>query len=263
MTKIAKRMPAVFFGHGSPMNALTRNRYTEAWRHIGASVPRPAAILVISAHWYTPDLAVTAMRQPRTIHDFAGFPRALYEVQYPAAGAPQLAERVRKLLQPLDVRLDHSWGLDHGTWSVLVHAFPQAEVPVIQLSMDATKPASFHYAMGQRLARLRDEGVLIIGSGNIVHNLYVLQMEENAAPYDWAVRFSDRVRGLIERGEHAPLLSYEQMGEDARLSVPTPEHFLPLLYVLGTQQAVEPVRFFAVGIDLSSISMLTVAIGME
>lgn len=253
-------MPALFFGHGTPMNALERNEYTDAWRAIGARMPKPRAILAVSAHWYTRGTAITAMRTPRTIHDFGGFPRALHEVQYPAPGDPALVSRVQDLLAPLTVHADQSWGLDHGTWSVLVHAFPQADVPVVQLSMDAMQPPEFHYELGRRLAPLRDEGVLLIGSGNIVHNLRVIQMDGLAPPYDWALRFGGWVRERIEQNDDRALLDYESRGEDARLSVPTAEHYLPLLYVLGARQPQDGVRFYGDAVDLASIAMTSIVI---
>jgi 4,5-DOPA dioxygenase extradiol len=257
----SQRMPAVFFGHGSPMNTLERNRYTDAWRAIGKSVPRPAAILAVSAHWYIRGTAVTAMQMPATIHDFGGFPQALFDYQYPAPGSPALARRVRDLLKPRTVRLDDIWGLDHGTWSVLAHVFPDADIPVVQLSIDAAQPASFHYELGRRLAPLRDEGVLIVGSGNVVHNLGMIKWDSAAPAYDWAVRFNEQVRDCIERRDHPPLIAYEKLGNDARLSVPTPEHYLPLLYVIGLQDKDEPVALAVDGIQNASISMLTVVVG--
>src|SRR6185295_1610309 len=182
------RMPAFFFGHGNPLNAIQTNAYTEGWAHIGRTLPRPKAIVCVSAHWYLPATLVTAMEKPRTIHDFGGFPRALYEVTYPAPGAPELVERLRTLLAPADVSGDNEWGLDHGTWSVLVHVFPQADIPIVQLSIDETQPASFHYDLGKRLAPLRDEGILVIGSGNIVHNLHTYAWGKHVPePFDWAV----------------------------------------------------------------------------
>ena len=202
------RMPAIFFGHGTPMNTLARNRYTETWRKLGESVPRPKAILCVSAHWYTHGTGVTAMEQPETIHDFYGFPQALFDVQYPAPGDPALAARVRDLLAPVDVDLDQTWGLDHGTWSVLVHAFPDARVPVVQLSIDGMQPPRFHYELGKQLAPLRDEGVLVIGSGNVVHNLRVLNRLDDAPAFDWAVRFNDRVRDALARRDHDALVDY-------------------------------------------------------
>ena len=261
ISRKSQRMPAVFFGHGSPMNTLERNPYTEAWRRIGDCVPRPQAILAISAHWYIRGTAVTAMATPRTIHDFGGFPRALFEFQYPAPGSPALAQRVRNLLAPLAVRLDDNWGLDHGTWSVLAHAFPQADIPVVQLSIDATQPAAFHYELGKRLAPLRDEGVLIVGSGNVVHNLGVIKRDSAAPAYDWAVRFNERVRDCLQRRDHQPLVAYESMGDDARHAIPTPEHYLPLLYVIGLQDESEPITLAVDGIQNASIGMLTVVVG--
>ncbi len=242
---MSKLMPAVFFGHGNPMNALSRNQYTEAWAAIGASLPRPKAILCISAHWYIQDAAVTVSTAPRTIHDFGGFPRELYEVQYPAPGDPELADRVRKLLAPLPVRRDESWGLDHGTWSVLRHVYPKADVPVVQLSIDENQPPSFHYEIGQRLAPLRDEGILIFGSGNLVHNLHTYAWGQHTAePYEWAVSFERRVRELLLSGEAKPLIGYEdKLGKEAILAVPTPDHYLPLLYVIGARTQSEAVSF--------------------
>jgi len=253
-------MPAVFFGHGSPMNTFAQNRYTQAWAQIGARTPKPRAVLSVSAHWYVGGTAVTAMKMPRTIHDFGGFPQALFDFQYPAPGSPELAARVRELLEPLDVDLDRSWGLDHGTWSVLAHVFPGADVPVVQLSMDATQPSSFHYELGRKLAPLRDEGVLIVGSGNVVHNLRMIKRDEDAPAFEWAKRFEALVRTAIERRDHAALVAYDGMGEDARLAVPTPEHYLPLLHVLALQGE-GPASRAVEGIQNASISMLSVVVG--
>jgi len=255
-------MPAFFFGHGNPMNALGSNAYTDAWRRIGEQTPKPKAILSISAHWYVPETGVTVMTAPRTIHDFGGFPRELFQVQYPAPGDSALAHRVRDLLSPLDVRLDNSWGLDHGTWCVLRHIYPAADIPVVQLSIDETKPALFHFEIGRKLAPLRAEGVLIAGSGNIVHNLQAYAWGGHPRdPYDWAVRFENAARELMLAGEYAPLIEYGKLGRDAALSIPTPDHYLPLLYVLGASQKNDRVRFPAEGVDGGSISMLTVQIG--
>lgn len=255
-------MPAIFFGHGNPLNALLRNAYTEAWSLIGKSIPRPAAILCISAHWYVPGSAVTAMKAPRTIHDFGGFPRELYEVEYPAPGSPELAQRVRELLAPVPVALDESWGLDHGTWSVLGHVFPQADIPVVQLSIDETKPPEFHHELGRRLSPLRDEGVLVIGSGNLIHNLHTYAWgRHEVEPFDWAVRFEKQAREFLREGNDAPLVRYESLGRDAMLAAPTPDHYLPLLYMLGLRRKGEAVSFPVEGFDGGSISMLTVQIG--
>jgi 4,5-DOPA dioxygenase extradiol len=257
------RMPAVFFGHGSPMNTLERNRYTDAWRQIGASMQKPKSVLCVSAHWMTRGTAVTALDKPRTIHDFGGFPQELFEVQYPAPGNPALAARVRELLAPVNVQLDQTWGLDHGTWSVLAHVFPDANVPVVQLSLDATQPPQYHYDLGARLAALRDEGVLIVGSGNVVHNLGRIQWAEDAKPYDWVTRFNEKVRAHLAAREHQALIDYASLGDDARLCVPTPEHYLPLLYVTATQGKDETVSLPVDGIELGSIGMLTAIVGLQ
>jgi len=255
-------MPAVFFGHGSPLNAIEDNTYTRAWRALGRALPRPRAVLSISAHWYAPGLAVTSDETPRTIHDFGGFPPALYEVQYPAPGAPELAARVARLLAPERVVMNHGWGLDHGTWSVLIHFYPQADVPVIELCLDATKNASWHYGLATRLAPLRDEGVLIAGSGDVVHNLRLYSWNDRAVePRDWAVRFETFARERIAARDFAPLVAYETLGDDARLAVPTPEHYLPLLYVLAQHEDGEAISFPVEGFDRGSVSMLAVQVG--
>jgi len=256
-----ERMPAIFFGHGNPMNAVSTNAYTEAWAAIGRSVPRPKAVLCVSAHWYIPGVAVTSAERPRTIHDFGGFPQELFEVRYPAPGSPEIAARVGELLG--DAAMDDGgWGLDHGTWSVLCHVFPAADVPVVQLSIDARQPSAWHYELGKRLAPLRDEGVLVTGSGNLVHNLRAYAWgKTDVEPYDWAVRFERRARELMLAGDHAPLADYQSMGEDAMLSSPTPDHFLPLLYVLATQGDDDAVTFPVEGFDGGSISMLSVRVG--
>lgn len=259
---MANMLPAIFFGHGNPMNALLSNSYTQAWRRIGETVPRPKAVLAISAHWFVPETGVTITTAPRTIHDFGGFPRELYHVQYPAPGDPKLARRVQRLLAPLEVKLDESWGLDHGTWSVLRHVYPDADVPVVQLSIDESKPASFHYELGKRLAPLREEGILIAGSGNLVHNLHAYAWGRHMPdPYDWAVRFESAAKGMILAGEHKPLIAYETLGRDAALSIPTPDHYLPLLYVIAARQDGETIGFPVEGVDGGSISMLAVQVG--
>ncbi len=255
-------MPAIFFGHGNPMNALAQNAYTKAWNNIGAELPRPKAILCVSAHWYAPYTALTGMLSPRTIHDFGGFPRELFEFSYPAPGDPALAMRVRELLEPLDAGIDRQWGLDHGAWSVLAHVFPEADIPVVQLSIDETKPPEFHFEMGKLLAPLRDENVLVIGSGNVVHNLHAYAWGRHPAePFDWAVRFDARVRELLSSGDMMPLVDYESLGRDALLSAPTPDHYLPLLYIAGMRRAADEVSFPVTGMDGGSISMLSVRFG--
>jgi len=255
-------LPAIFFGHGNPMNALLKNEYTDAWKRIGHAMVRPKAILSISAHWFVPETGVTVATAPRTIHDFGGFPRELYQVEYPAPGDPQLARRVQKLLAPVPVQLSQTWGLDHGTWSVLRHLYPDADIPVVQLSIDENQPAAFHYEMGQKLAPLREEGVLIAGSGNLVHNLHAYAWGRHLPdPYDWAVRFEKEARELMLTGDHTRLVQYEALGRDAALSIPTPDHYLPLLYVIGARQQGEPVTFPVEGVDGGSISMLTAQVG--
>jgi 4,5-DOPA dioxygenase extradiol len=260
---MSQRMPAIFFGHGNPMNAILRNGYTERWAAVGTQVPRPKALLCISAHWYIEDAAVTISTAPRTIHDFGGFPRELYQVQYPAPGDPDLAARVQKLLAPIPVRSDERWGLDHGTWSVLCHVYPRADIPVVQLSIDETQPPSFHYEVGKRLAPLREEGVLIVGSGNLVHNLHAYAWGRHVQePYDWAVSFEVRVRELLLADDAKPLVEYEdKLGGEAMLAVPTPDHYLPLLYVIGSRTASDRVTFPVEGVDGGSISMLAVRVG--
>lgn len=255
-------MPAIFFGHGNPMNALLENDYTRAWAAIGKKIPRPRAVLCVSAHWYPPATLVTAMELPRTIHDFGGFPRELYEVTYSAPGDPALARRLQTMLAPVPVGLDHQCGLDHGTWSVLRHVFPAADVPVVQLSIDETQPPAFHYQLGKRLAPLRDEGILVMGSGNIVHNLHAYAWGRHTVePFDWAVRFEEQARQLLLAGDHEPLIQYDILGRDALLSVPTPDHYLPLLYVIGLRREGEPVSFPVEGVDGGSVSMLAVQVG--
>ncbi len=255
-------LPAIFFGHGNPLNAVTDNVYTAGWRRIGAQTPRPKAILSISAHWFVPGTGVTISTSPRTIHDFSGFPRELYEVQYPAPGDPDLARRVQAILSPLPVTLDDSWGLDHGTWSVLRHVYPDADIPVVQLSIDERRPASFHFEVGRKLAPLRGEGILIAGSGNLVHNLRTYAWgRQMPDPYDWAVRFETEAKHMMTAGEFRPLIEYERLGHDAMLSVPTPDHYLPLLYVIATRLPAEPISFPVEGIDGGSISMLAVQVG--
>ncbi len=259
---MAMVMPTVFFGHGNPMNALERNRYTEAWTALGAVIPRPTAVLSISAHWYTSSAALTVNTAPPTIHDFGGFPAELYRVQYPAPGHPELARRVQRLLSPLPVDLDEQWGLDHGTWSVLCHVYPKADVPVVQLSIDATKEAGFHYDIGRRLAPLRDESVLIVGSGNLVHNLHAYAWGRQAvAPYKWAVDFEKRARELLLAHDHDSLVDYGRLGREALLSIPTPDHYLPLLYVMGTSLEQDPIAFPVDGVEGGSVSMLAVQVG--
>ncbi len=255
------KMPAAFLGHGSPMNALESNRFTESWRAFGASVPKPRAILVVSAHWYIGATAVTAMPRPRTIHDFGGFPQALFDVRYPAPGDAQLADEIAELVKPTAVALDRdAWGLDHGAWSVLVHAFPKAEVPVVQLAIDARQDLAFHIDLGARLAPLRDEGVLIVGSGNIVHNLGALDWGQPDAGFDWAQRFDDAARATLTStpSEIGKLKSHA----DYARAVPTPDHLLPLMYIAGVAAAANrPLDVLNQGYAFGALSMTSYVVG--
>ncbi len=254
-------MPAAFLGHGSPMNAVSRNRYTEAWAAFGASVPRPRAILVISAHWYINATAVTAMRRPRVIHDFYGFPQELYDFDYPAPGSPEVAGLVVDVVKPRWIGLDvDSWGIDHGTWSVLAHAFPDARIPVLQLSVNASQPVEYHFEIGQRLDPLRREGVLIIGSGNVVHNLRDLSWDDPDKGFDWAQRFDEAARAIMhDSPEDIARLTRHS---DAQLAMPTPDHFLPLAYVAGVSAASDtPSDAFAEGYTYGSLSMTSYSVG--
>ena len=255
------RMPVVFFGHGSPMIALETNTTSRAWADIAAAIPRPSAILAISAHWETRGTAVTAMARPRTIHDFgASFPKALFDMQYPAPGDPGLAARVAELLAPTPVHLDTAeWGLDHGTWSVLVKAYPQADIPVIQLSLDVTLAPADRLAIGRKLAPLRDEGVLIMGTGNIVHNLSAMDWgNRDCAPYDWSATFLDEIKDAIAKDEPERAADFARLGEVARRAAPTPEHFWPLLYVLGARTPGDTVRLVNDRIEHGSLGMTSV-----
>ncbi|POY36155.1 4,5-DOPA dioxygenase extradiol [Solitalea longa] len=250
-------MPALFVGHGSPMNAITDNEYTQAWSAIGSSMEKPKAILVVSAHWLTYGTHVTAMEKPRTIHDFGGFPRPLFEVQYPAPGSPEMAEETKQHVKLAQIQLDHEWGLDHGTWSVLVKMFPKADIPVFQLSIDYSKPLSWHYELAKELAFLRSKGVLIMGSGNIVHNLRMVDFQGKGG-YDWAVDFDETAKKLLLENNHQELIQFEKLGKEALLSIPTTEHFIPLIYTMALKNENEQVSFPIEGLDLGSISMRSV-----
>lgn len=253
-------MPVIFFGHGSPANALEDNEATQAWYRMANSIPRPEAILSISAHWWTRGSAVTAMETPETIHDFGrSLPAPLFDLQYPAPGKPDLARRIYDLLAPVPLVLDQSWGLDHGTWCVLIKAYPEANIPVVQLSLDASKPLDWHYEIGQRLRPLRQEGVLIMGSGNIVHNLALMDwLNPDAPSYDWAVRFNDKIKGHILSNEPQAIWEYQRYGQEAALSVPSPDHLCPLLYTLGAREASDTTRIETDFIVHKSLSMTSV-----
>lgn len=260
MNNAARRTPVLFVGHGNPMNAIEASSWSDGWSAIGAAVPRPRAILAISAHWETRITCVTAMARPRTIHDFGGFPRELFEQQYPAPGDPALADRVRGLVTSTHVEADHEWGIDHGTWSVLARMVPSADIPVVQLSLGAGLSGESRRQIGAEIAPLREEGVLILASGNIVHNLRTLKWQ-GGPPYDWASAFDERVAAALTVGDEQTVVEWEQGGESARLSVPTDEHYTPLLYAMGAAHAGEPVSFPLIGFDLGSLSMRCVRWG--
>lgn len=260
----ASRMSALFLGHGSPMNVLEDNVYTRVWRQLGETLPRPKAIVAISAHWYTRGTGVTAMAAPKTIHDFGGFPQVLYDTRYPAPGSPALAQRLVELLSPVPVVLDNeAWGFDHGSWGVLIRIYPQADIPMVQLSIDRNQPAAWHLEMGRKLAALREEGIMLVASGNVVHNLRAARWHGENIPYPWATSFNDFVKeNLTWQGEATahPLVNYLDH-EGGALANPTPEHYLPLLYALGTWDGKEPVTIPVDGIEMGSLSMLSVRVG--
>jgi 4,5-DOPA dioxygenase extradiol len=261
--KSTGKMPVLFFGHGSPMNAIEENRFVSGWRETGNSWPKPGAILCISAHWETRGTHVTAMENPATIHDFGGFPRELFDVQYPAPGSPSLAMETRNMITKTGIGLNENWGLDHGTWTVLRHLYPEADIPVIQLSLDYYQSPRFHYELAGELSPLRDKGVLIIGSGNIVHNLGMLawdRLNNDEYSYDWAVEAKERMNKYILIGDHRSLVNYHSQGRAFRLSIPTPEHFLPLLYVLAMQDKNDSVSLFNDSIIAGSLAMTSVKI---
>lgn len=256
-------MPVLFLGHGSPMNAIGENEFVRGFRKVSSEIVIPRAILCISAHWETHGTRVTAMENPPTIHDFGGFPRELYEVQYPAPGSPELAQEARELVKTTEVYLDDKWGLDHGAWSVIRHMYPSADVPVIQLSLDSTKDAQYHYDLAKQLLKLREKGVLIVGSGNLVHNLGMLawdRLSENFA-YDWAQEAANRMNQYILHGNHDKLIAYSQQGKEFQMSIPTPEHYLPLLYVLAIQNKKDDISLFNDQPVGGSLTMTSVKIG--
>lgn len=250
------RQPAVFAGHGSPMYAIEPNRFTAAWSALGKTFKRPDAILAISAHWVTRGVWVTAMSKPKTIHDFGGFPQALFDIQYPAPGSPALADRVQELLNVPVVLEENEWGIDHGAWSVLKYLYPEADVPVVQLSLDGSKSAREHYGLAKQLRPLRDENILILSSGNVVHNLRTIHWQEDAQPYPWAKDFNDFFVSEIRANHHESLIDWERYGDAAHMSIPTPEHYWPALYTLALQEEGEQVKIYTDGIEMSSISML-------
>lgn len=256
-------MPLLFLGHGSPVNAIEKNQFTGGWRSIAESIPKPEAVLCISAHWETKGTFTTAMESPRTIHDFSGFPSELYEVQYPAPGSPELAVKTAELLIANNARPDYSWGFDHGCWSVMRHLYPEADIPVIQLSLDYLKPPAYHYNLARNLSALRNKGVLIIGSGNLVHNLGLIAWDKTEEPeygYDWAIEANEKLKGFILSGDHEALTEYKSLGRAVSLAIPTPEHFLPLLYILALKSVNEKISFFNDAPVMGSLTMTSVKI---
>ncbi|MBI5242704.1 MAG: 4,5-DOPA dioxygenase extradiol [Elusimicrobia bacterium] len=256
-----EKMPALFVGHGSPMNAIEDNIFSRAWLKAGKALPKPHAVLCISAHWFLRGTFVHGAERPKTLHDFVGFPQALFEQTYPCPGFPSGAEEIRRTVKTTRVGLDAEWGLDHGAWVVLKRLFPKADVPAFQMSIDSTKPPKFHYGLGQELSPLRRRGVLILASGNIVHNLKMMAEEQDAMPFSWAQEFDAIARNSMRRGDHGNVIAYGKLGEAASLAVPSPEHFLPLLYALGLQEEGERPAFFAEGFAYSSISMRSFRLG--
>lgn len=256
-----KRMPVLFIGHGSPMNGIEDNAFSRRWTNMAKEIPVPTAVLVVSAHWFTKGTRITAMEAPPTIHDFGGFPKALFDVQYDAPGHPALAQEVVSMVHSAPVMLDHDWGLDHGTWTVVRHMYPDAQIPVLQLSIDYTKGPQYHFDLAKELYNLRKKGVLIIGSGNMVHNLGMVAWDKINDPgygYDWALQLNDRFKQLINDGDFQPLINYESLGTPAKLAIPTPEHYLPLLYTLGLKGSQDKASFFndrAVGGSLTMTSV--------
>lgn len=261
--EFTERMPVLFLGHGSPMNAIEENQFVQGFRKIAQEIPTPKAILCVSAHWYTKGTFVTSMENPRTIHDFYGFPKALFDVQYPAPGAPELAKETAELLSPIATE-DESWGLDHGAWSVIRHLYPNADIPVIQLSIDYTKGPNHHYEISQKLSKLRDKGILIIGSGNIVHNLRMVDWKNIntvGAGYDWAIEAREKTNNWILDGNFNPLINYMDQGTALQYAIPTPDHFLPLLYTLGLKSSGDSIQLFNDELLAGSLSMTSVRIG--
>lgn len=258
-----EKMPALFLGHGSPMNAIEENEFVTGFRSIGKALPMPNAILCISAHWETKGTYVTAMEQPRTIHDFGGFPQALFDVQYPAPGSPQLAVTTQQTISLTKIEMDHQWGLDHGCWSVVKHLYPEANVPIIQLSIDYTQPAQYHYELGKQLSALRSKGILLIGSGNMVHNLGLVAWQKLNQPgfgFDWAIEASEKMKQWIAQQNHSDLINFKNQGKAFELAIPTPEHYLPLLYILAMQGKNEEANIFNDSALGGSLTMTSVKI---
>lgn len=257
-------MPVLFIGHGSPMNGIENNAFSQKWKALAKEIPTPKAVLVVSAHWLSSGTRITAMPFPRTIHDFGGFPKELSEVQYPAPGLPALAMETASIVQAASLELDHDWGLDHGAWTVVRQMYPEALIPVLQLSIDYTKPAAYHYALAKELYQLRKKGVLIIGSGNMVHNLRVAawdRLNDEQYGYDWALQMNEKFKELIGNGAHDKLIDYTALGREALLAIPTPEHYFPLLYTLGLKGSRDDVSFFNDKVVAGSLTMTSVKLG--
>ena len=258
-----EKMPVLFLGHGNPMNAIEENQFVTGFRNLAKTLPQPNVILCISAHWFTKGTKVTAMEMPRTIHDFGGFPQALFDVQYPAKGSPELAIETKQLLTPVEVELDEHWGLDHGAWSVIKHLYPEANVPVIQLSIDYTKSGQYHFELAQKLSALRTKGILIVGSGNIVHNLGLVDFhnfDRDNYGYDWAIEAKETVNNYLLDGNFQPLIDFEKQSKAFQLAIPTPEHYLPLIYTLGLKGKSEELSLFNDKLLAGSLSMTSVKI---
>jgi 4,5-DOPA dioxygenase extradiol len=259
-----KLMPVLFIGHGSPMNGIEVNEFSNKWTDLANQIERPNAVLVVSAHWFIKGTKITSMNFPPTIHDFGGFPKALFDVQYPAPGSPALAEETASMIHTTNVVLDHDWGLDHGTWTIVRYMYPDAEIPVLQLSIDYTKPALFHYELAKELYMLRKKGVLIIGSGNMVHNLRMIAWDKMEVPgygFDWALHMNDTFKNLINNGDHKALIEFEKLGREALLAIPTPEHYLPLMYSLGLTTKHDKISFFNDKAVAGSLTMTSVQFG--
>ena len=257
----SERMPVMFIGHGSPMNAIEDNAYSQSWKALGKKLQRPQAILSVSAHWITKGTKVTGNLKPKTIHDFGGFPKQLFDAEYPAPGSPEFAKLTEELVTSSHIQTDDSWGLDHGTWSVLLPMYPAADIPVFQLSLDYDQPPAYHYEIGKQLSKLRDKGVLIIGSGNLVHNLRAIDWSGGNKVYDWAREFDGKFTEWMDKGDHASILNYQKiLGNTATMAHPSYDHLLPLFYILGLQQKNEHITYFNDQFDMASISMRSMVI---
>lgn len=264
LEEVGFKLPALFIGHGSPMNGIEDNEFSQTWKKFGKEIPEPKAVIVISAHWLTSGTRITAMENPRTIHDFGGFPKELFEVQYPAKGSPELAEATSKLITSTNTILDHDWGLDHGTWTVVRHMYPNAAIPVLQLSIDYYKPAQYHYDLAKQLKSLRNKGVLIIGSGNMVHNLRMIawdKLQESEFGFDWAIEMNSIFKDKIAIGDAQSLINYEKLSGAAKLAIPTPDHYYPLIYSIALQYKQDEISFFNDKLVGGSLNMTSVKFG--